>query len=77
MRVLGPIVQISALSVLDALKKRFATLVAQGLNEDVEQDVIPIDGTPEIVLHVSVLRMRNGRPQEGPPAKKARYRSPR
>jgi len=82
MRVLGPVVQISALSVLDAGKelalrnaitpqlvghdhprhilqipqqaseeapRRFG--VAAGLNEDVEDDTILINGAPEVVLH--------------------------
>ena len=84
MRVLGPIVQISALSVLDAgkqltlsdaiapqrvghdhpgyilqtLQKLLAEAlrgvgIAPGLNEDVEHNALPIDGTPEILLHAS------------------------
>jgi hypothetical protein len=84
MRVLGPIVQISALSVLDAAKQLtlsdamapqrvghdhpgyiLQTLqkllaealrgvgIAPGLNEDVEHNALPIDGTPEILLHAS------------------------
>jgi hypothetical protein len=89
MRVLGPIVEISAFSVLDARKQltlgdavapqlvgydhprlklqalkqpfeeaRRRLAITPGLNEDVEQNAIPIHGAPEIMLHALDLRQK-------------------